>query len=104
MFGFGTKIDVSRISKEIENNGALLVDVRSDDEWKSSHASGAILLSVDRISRGEVPTKDTSKKIYLYCASGGRSGIATQILRQKGYDAENIGGFSGWRSAGGSVE
>ncbi|MHB1086290.1 MAG: rhodanese-like domain-containing protein [Minisyncoccota bacterium] len=104
MFGFGPKIDVNRIRNEVESGVALLIDVRSDDEWKSGHASGATHISVDRISRGEVPTKDTSKKVYAYCASGGRSDIATRILRQRGYDVENIGGLSGWQSAGGLLE
>lgn len=104
MFGFGQKIGAQQISEELDNGTALLVDVRNDDEWKSGHATGAMHLTVDRISRGEVPTEDTSKKIYLYCASGGRSNIATKALKQKGYDAENIGGISSWRSAGGKIQ
>lgn len=58
-------------------------------------------LTVDRISHGGVPTEDASKKIYLYFASGSRTNIATKTLKQKGYDAENIGGMSSWLSAGG---
>ncbi len=103
MFGFGPKIDVSKISEEVTGGLALLVDVRGDDEWSSGHAAGAMHLSVDRINRGETPTTDTSKKIYLYCASGSRSSMATQVLKQKGYDAENIGGLSSWRGAGGAM-
>lgn len=97
-------MDAQQISEELDNGTALLVDVRGDDEWQSGHAAGAMHLTVDRISRGEVPTEDTSKKIYFYCASGGRSNIATKTLKQKGYDAENIGGISSWRSAGGKIQ
>lgn len=102
MFGARPKLNVTQISDDVKNGSAILVDVRRDDEWEAGHAAGAMHLSVDRITRGEVPTKDTSKKIYLYCASGGRSGMATQVLKQKGYNAENIGGFGAWRSAGGA--
>ena len=104
MFGFGPKIDVEEIQEELEDGTALLVDVRGDDEWLSGHAVGALHLSLDRISDGDVPTKDTSKKLYVYCASGGRSGVAAQILKQKGFTVENIGGLSSWRSAGGAIE
>lgn len=103
MFGFGQKADAQQISEELKNGTALLVDVRGDDEWGSGHAAGAMHLSLDRITRGEIPTKDTSKKVYLYCASGGRSSLATKALKQKGYDAENIGGLSRWRSGGGKI-
>lgn len=104
MFGFKQKIDARQISEELSNGTALLVDVRGDDEWRAGHAVGAMHLTVDRISNGEVPTEDTFKKIYLYCASGGRSSVATKTLKQKGYDAENIGGVSSWRSAGGKIQ
>lgn len=104
MFGFGKKIDVETINKEIGEGSAVLVDVRNDNEWEAGHAKGAMHLSVDRILNGEAPTTDTSKKVYLYCASGGRSGMATSYLQGKGYDAENIGGLSSWRGAGGEVE
>jgi len=104
MFGFGPKIDATKISEEVTAGTALLVDVRRDDEWASGHATGAIHLPIERINAGEVPTKDTSKKIYLYCLSGGRAGRAAQALKQNGFDAESIGGLSGWQAAGGSIE
>ena len=104
MFGFGPKIDIDKISEEIKRGIALLVDVRSDGEWEASHAAGATLFPLDRIGQGEVPTEDMGKKIYVYCASGARSGMAERILRQRGYDVENIGGLGVWRAAGGSVE
>lgn len=104
MFGFGPKIDISKITDELQTGTAILVDVRGDGEWQSGHAAGALHLPVDKISRGEVPTKDTSKKIYLYCASGGRSSMAARTLKQKGYDVENIGSLGGWRAAGGAIQ
>ena len=104
MFGFGLQIEIDKINKEIEHGSALLVDVRSDEEWEFSHAKGSTLFSLDRIGQGEAPTKDVNKKIYVYCASGARSGMAERILRQQGYNVENIGGLGDWRSAGGSIE
>lgn len=104
MFGMGKKIDAEGITQEIKDGKALLVDVRGDDEWSSGHAKDAMHLSVDRIMQGELPTKDTSTKLYLYCASGGRAGMAANYLKGKGFGVKNLGGLSGWSSAGGKVE
>ncbi len=104
MFGFGKKIDAAAITEEVRAGKALLVDVRGDDEWQSGHAKDAIHISVDRLMKGDIPTKDKEKMIYLYCASGGRASRAAMYLEQRGYTAENLGGLSSWRSAGGAVE
>lgn len=104
MFGMRKKIDTTEITKELNDGKALLIDVRGDDEWNGGHAKDAIHLSIDRIARGKLPTKDLSKKLYVYCASGGRSSMAASHLKKKGFSVENIGGLSSWRSAGGGVE
>lgn len=104
MFGFGPKIDATKIASEIDSGNAVLVDVRSDDEWHAGHAAGAMHLSIDRISQGETPTQDMTTKIYLYCASGGRAGTAAQMLSQQGFTTENIGGLSSWQAAGGTIQ
>lgn len=104
MFGFGKKFDAQEIAKEVRDHKALLIDVRGNDEWDGGHAKEALHLSVDHIMQGELPTKDKSKKIYLYCASGGRAGMAANYLKSKGFQAENLGGLSSWKSSGGSVE
>lgn len=104
MFGMGKKIDAAEITKEMQDGQALLVDVRGDDEWNGGHAKNAVNLSVDRIMQGELPTKDTGTKLYLYCASGGRAGMAANYLKSKGFETENLGGLNSWKSAGGKVE
>lgn len=104
MFGFGKKIDINEITNEMKENNAYLIDVRRNEEWDESHAEGALHLSVERIMNGEVPTKDTSKKLYLYCFSGGRASVAANKLRADGYTVENLGGLSDWKSAGGATE
>lgn len=104
MFGFGKKIDVDNITSEMKADTAYLIDVRGNDEWDGQHAKDALHLSVDRIMNGEVPTKDKSKKLYLYCASGGRASMAANKLKASGYSVENLGGLSSWKSAGGATE
>jgi phage shock protein E len=104
MFGIGARVNTPEIVKEMQNQEALLVDVRGDDEWRDGHATGALHLAVDRIIAGELPTSNTQTKIYLYCASGGRAGAAEKILKRKGFATKNLGGLSAWQKSGGGVE
>ena len=44
------------------------------------------------------------KPVCVYCASGGRSGRAAQMLQQMGYDqVHNVGGLGDWIAGGGQV-
>jgi len=104
MLGFGKRLDIDVVKKELEQGSAYLVDVRSNDEWDELHARDALHLSVDRIMNGEIPVNDKSKKLYLYCASGGRASMAAMKLQASGYSVENLGGLSSWKSAGGATE
>ncbi len=104
MFGFGKKVNAAEVTNEVLTHEALLIDVRGNEEWDSGHASNALHLSVERILAGQLPTKDTTKKVYFYCASGARASMATSYLRQRGFVAENLGGLHAWKSGGGVVE
>ena len=76
--------------EDIQNGISALVDVRSIDEFNSGHAAYAINLPLNEIDTIKI---DKLKKIYVYCASGGRSQMAESALTQLGYDVTNIGGF-----------
>lgn len=79
-------------AEEHLRSGALLVDVREVHEFARDHLEGAVnfpLSSLDR-DRGELK----GKTCLLYCASGMRSRMATQHLKQAGITAYNLGGIS----------
>lgn len=64
----------------------VIIDVREEHEWKAGHLEGAILIPHERIG-DELPKiiSDRQTKIYLYCRSGRRTGIAYETLRKAGY-------------------
>lgn len=65
---------------------AVVIDVRDEAEWKAGHLEGAVLIPHDRIAErigAVVPDKQT--RIYLYCRTGRRTGIAFEALRKAGY-------------------
>ncbi len=71
----------------------IIIDVRTEAEWNAGHIEGAILIPYDVISEkiGTV-TRDKSKRIYVYCRTGRRSGIAKKALEKLGYkDVVNLG-------------
>jgi phage shock protein E len=80
--------------KEKINEGALVIDVRSPEEFATGAYPKAKNIPLDKIgsSIGKLP-KD--KPIVLYCASGARSGQAARMLKAAGFaDVVSAGGFA----------
>ena len=71
---------------EAQQNGALLIDVRDEIEYKSGHIKGAINLPLSNIEN-EISNyvKDKNKKIVLYCNTGNKSKKALDKLITLGY-------------------
>lgn len=95
---FGTP-DINAYIEQYEKiDGAVLVDVRTAEEYRSGHIENSINIPVDRISSIKDSVKDRDTQLYVYCYSGGRSGRAVSHLKQIGYkNVKNIGGISKYR-------
>ena len=86
------------------NGGAQLVDVRTADEYNTSHIDGAINLSLQDMQSGTMPNISKDKTIYVYCHSGNRSGQATTILKAAGYKVTDLGAITHVQSLGGIIK
>lgn len=108
---------VPRISpadaKDMIADGALVVDVRDAPEvQQSGKVAGAVHVPrgmlefrADPESPYHHPSFSKEKAVIVYCASGGRSALSGQALKELGYDRVfNLGGFSDWADSGGAVE
>lgn len=86
-------------------NGALVVDARTASEYASGHLAGAIHADVlDGDFRQRVESLDRDTPVYVYCASGHRSGRAASILEDMGFaQVVNAGGFRDLAAAGAEV-
>jgi rhodanese-related sulfurtransferase len=95
----------AKITNDLRSrDDVLILDVREDDEFKSGHIPEAQWIPLGQLSSrlNELP-KD--KTIVAVCRSGNRSGQATEILRQNGFDAHNMqGGMNSWVQSGFEVE
>ena len=78
-------------------NMSLLIDVRTPEEFAERHAEGAVNIPLSDIDGGELGMlKDLPKEtpIGLYCRSGGRAGVARNLLIVLGFaDVKNLGGL-----------
>jgi phage shock protein E len=76
-------------------SGALLVDVRTVEEFSARHLPNAVNIPLGNLKE-KLPQlePDKSRGLLLYCRSGRRSGMAERELRQLGYtNAFNLGSF-----------
>jgi hydroxyacylglutathione hydrolase len=98
------QIDPQSLQKRARD-GVQVIDVRSPEEWRRGHLPGAIHIPLallnDRI--GEL---DASAPIVLQCQGGGRSSIATSLLKSRGLpDVSNLaGGYDAWVAQGFETE
>jgi len=101
------------VAAELEGGDVLLVDVREAEEWQQGSIPGAIHTSRGMLEFSADPTSayyrpgfDPAGRIILFCASGGRSALAADMLQILGYDriAHLDGGLKAWREAGLTVE
>lgn len=77
------------------DQGATLLDVRTQGEWDSGHLPGAVLIPISELGArmSEVPH---DHPVVVYCQSGGRSAQATELLASAGYDVHDLGGIGNW--------
>ena len=86
---------------------ALILDVRTADEFASGHVPGAVNISHEAVA-GRISElgADKSRPVVVYCEKGGRAGKAASALLDAGFsDVRHLAGdMSAWRAAGRPME
>jgi rhodanese-related sulfurtransferase len=100
----------SQVNEEVRSGNATLVDIREKDELEqngkipgSVHAPrGMLEFYADSSLPYHKPEFDKNKRIILHCASGGRSALAANTLKEMGYEnvAHLDGGMKAWKESG----
>lgn len=79
--------------KEKIQAGALILDVRSVDEFEDEHYEGAVNIPL-HILPARLSELDRNRAVVLYCASGARSSMGARLLKEAGFsDVTNAGGL-----------
>lgn len=97
--------------KDVIAGDVTVIDVREAAEVAASgQATGALHIPLALLALKADPNGgsydvriDPAKPVAVYCAAGGRAGVAVATLASLGYEAINIGGFGEWVNAGGPV-
>ena len=81
------EIEYENVKTILKNDkNAILLDVRSPQEYKEGHLDKSINLPLYNIERDcKKVLKDKNNTIIIYCQSGGRSKKALEILEKEGY-------------------
>ena len=78
--------------------GYIILDVRTQEEYDLGHIPGAIQISHEEIAdKAEDVLTDKDQLILVYCRSGRRSKIAAEALVELGYtNIKEFGGITDW--------
>jgi len=105
LFTSAPRVSPAECAHRVRSGEALLIDVRESGEWSGGVAQAARLLPLSDLTGARAHWKKflaeaNGREVLLYCASGGRSGLAARILVAEGVRAANTGGLADWLDAG----
>ena len=98
LFDFLKQPDINKGVADYRNTeGAILVDVRTPQEYREGHIPGSKNVPLQTIDKVASVTENIDIPLFVYCHSGARSRQATGMLKQMGYtNVNNIGGFAAY--------
>ena len=100
----GEMVDVDALRAAMARNGARVLDVRQEQEWRDGHVPGTAHIHVADLPGRTAEMRGTTP-VYTYCRSGRRAAMAASILEAAGIPAVAVdGGFDDWRAHGHPVE
>ena len=91
LFGMFGQNGSSNSIKEYLDKNAVIIDVRTIEEWNEGHIDGSkhIVLHTVPLHLDEI--KSFKRPVIAVCKSGGRSQQATDFLKKNGVDVINGG-------------
>jgi rhodanese-related sulfurtransferase len=94
-----THYSVHEVAEKLgANRGAMLLDVRSEKEWRQGHIKNAHHIPLHELTRRSSELdKHKNKEIICYCQTGNRSIAAAVRLKRLGFTTANMkGGIAEW--------
>jgi len=96
------ELPATEVSRMVENDHAIIIDVREQDEWDAQHIPGAIHIPLGEVNnRLSELASYKDQPIVMQCRSGKRSAQAANILKEAGFKhVLNLkGGIIAWSKA-----
>ncbi|QVL32584.1 rhodanese-like domain-containing protein [Telmatocola sphagniphila] len=88
-----TKDTPEEVKKNLKDKKAILLDVRSMDEWEAGHLKDATfmpLTEMKKVDEDKLKALAKDKIIYTHCGAGRRALEAGKILKEKGFDVRPL--------------
>lgn len=99
------QITAGELAERLRTDDVAILDVRGAAEWEADHIPGVENIPVGNLEDHleEIPR---DRPLVVHCQTGGRSAIATSVLRSKGFDnvINLAGGIEAWKAAGNPTE
>ena len=104
--GGGGALSTTDAVRLINQEKAVLIDVREPAEFAAGHAAGARNVPLDTLDGAKGLPTNKALPLVVVCASGARSSRAAAQLRKAGYSSVHslAGGTAAWRSASLPIE
>lgn len=84
-------------ARQLVQDGARLVDVRTPAEFAAGHIDGAVNIPVQQLDARLHELQPKDRPLVVYCRSGHRSGNAARLLKSAGFPAvHDLGPMSRW--------
>lgn len=98
-FDLFKSIDINDGLRKMQStDGAVLLDVRTREEYVEAHIPGSLNIPLDELQTVKNKIPDNSTPLFVHCLSGGRSRQAVHFLKHLGYmDVTDIGGIHNYR-------
>lgn len=90
--------DINRGIADCRNTeGAVLLDVRTPQEYREGHIPGSINIPLQQLDKVIDAYENKAAPLFVYCRSGARSRQAAAVLQSMGYtNVTNIGGIAAY--------
>ena len=79
---------------KLVHDGAVIIDVRTTEEYNTGHIKGSKNIPLDRIKKEAAALKKLNKPVVTVCRSGSRSNMAKLILSNAGIEVHNGGAWT----------
>jgi rhodanese-related sulfurtransferase len=94
--GLPDRVEVERARMAVARREAVVVDVRSEDEFAEERIFGSVHVDPDHLDE-ELGERDEEARLLIVCADGERSAEIAERLRSDGKRASSLeGGFAAW--------
>ncbi|MCY9694214.1 rhodanese-like domain-containing protein [Paenibacillus alginolyticus] len=91
------EITPQEVSERLKQSESLfIIDVREPNEWSAGHIAGAKHIPLGQLIERQHEL-DPKRETIVVCRSGNRSGLACELLTEKGFNVVNMtGGLNAW--------